>query len=480
MQTRPHLHPYSKREKLPESFVAAETYIAESNLLFMQADSLVEENNGDDVGKINTILSTIDKKLALVKSVSEHPYKRVKFLDNVYKNTDKYKKKTDASIIYIKKTYEGLVTYSDGYSVKYPKKKSQIDKFMSKIKAVYDSDLSMYSQFNKHYDLKKAKSDSFDLLLLANNYTNISKDEASLKKTNVSHRKKLAALNDSYTKILVDIDAKFYVQVGRSSWDGYSDYDDTKNVLFNFVQVDEATATYYDNLPENTVLYTHRGRKINATKWGSLKISNPKVNWPDRSHDEYEFWVNNTRIDYYHKYKIEKNGKVTETGWVKVSEDDFYDNLENVGMAIETKPIGVFEHEATDVATPPGMSYVNNPEYGQWKTNSNGDKFWEFYARWHMYNMMFGNHYYTYGMYTDYHTNYYARGRAYYGTGNRRYGTTGNIRGRGYSNTNYSRRFANNSRSSFNKNGVRSYTKSQASVRAGGSYRGGGPGGGGK
>ncbi len=149
-------------------------------------------------------------------------------------------------------------------------------------------------------------------------------------------------------------------------------------------------------------------------------------------------------------------------------------------MAIETKPYGYFNYEAIDVATPPGMAYVGDKQYGQWKTNDNGDRFWVFYAKWHFYNTLFNGHYYTYGMYTDYRTNYYGRSKSYYGTGSRRYGTTGNVKSKRYASSRYSKKFSNNSRSQFSKSGVRSYSRSQSSVRAGGSHRGGGPGGGGK
>ncbi len=487
LQTRPYLLSSVKSEDLFSNFEASKEYIKEAKSFYNIADSIADDNNGDNTALLKSYHTKIDNKLNMVKSAIKHPINRSRFLEKLYKETDAYKLSVENKMTYINETQKDLIAISNKYSNAYPKKDSLIKKDLKSITLVYDMDKKIEKDFFMHYELKKSKSDSFNLIVMANSYTNIKKDYDFFKNKSKSHPKKLAELDDSYTKTLVDMDAKFYVQVGRSSWDESSDYGE-KDRLYSFVEVSEQCATYFDKLPENTVLAKYNKGwssgwsltvKMTRSYWDDLKIKGGE-SWPDKYHDHSEFWFNDSRVDYYHKYNIEKNGKVIENGWVKVDEDTFYDNLENIGMAIETKPYGYFNYEAIDVATPPGMAYVGDNKYGKWKTKDSGDRFWVFYAKWHFYNTLFNGHYYTYGMYTDYRTNYYGRSKSYYGTGSRRYGTTGNIKSKRYAISRYSKKFSNNSRSQFSKSGVRSYSRSQASVRSGNSHRGGGPGGGGK
>jgi hypothetical protein len=132
---------------------------------------------------------------------------------------------------------------------------------------------------------------------------------------------------------------------------------------------------------------------------------------------------------YKHKYKIvtmkDTVPQERVTDWLEVDEATFLENENNMGMEIASKVDG----KLSKAVAPPGYSqYVGNEKYGNWRTNSDGTSFWEFYGQYAMMSSMLGlasgminrNSYY------DYRGNYMGTGRPYYGAlsdGRPMYGT---------------------------------------------------------
>lgn len=121
---------------------------------------------------------------------------------------------------------------------------------------------------------------------------------------------------------------------------------------------------------------------------------------------------------YKHRYKVIKedaNGTPVDslTEWVEVPEKIFTLHENDMGMEIASKTDG----KLSKGVSPPGYSnYVGNERYGQWRSDSNGTSFWEFYGQYAFMSSMIGlmaGPVYR-GSYYDYHNNY--RGvRPYYG-----------------------------------------------------------------
>ncbi|RMF61499.1 MAG: hypothetical protein D6748_01460 [Calditrichaeota bacterium] len=137
--------------------------------------------------------------------------------------------------------------------------------------------------------------------------------------------------------------------------------------------------------------------------------------------------------DYYHKYKIVYAEALPENpdslvftseilDWQKVSKKEFQKYFNYLGMVIAAKTP---EGKITDTPYPPGYQYVGNPRYGHWRTDSQGNSFWEFYGKWmflsSMFNM-FGRPIYR-NDYDDYRRTY-RQGQPWFGK-NRQYGTFG-------------------------------------------------------
>lgn len=124
---------------------------------------------------------------------------------------------------------------------------------------------------------------------------------------------------------------------------------------------------------------------------------------------------------YYHKYRIVVEEKDTETRWGEVSQE-FYRRYEPfLGMTIWSKKEG----KDSDSIGPPGYEYVGDPRYGQWKTDSSGNSFWEFYGKYRLISDLLGGGFIYRDYYNRYRTNR-SKGQPYYGP-RQEYGTKGSM-----------------------------------------------------
>jgi hypothetical protein len=148
-----------------------------------------------------------------------------------------------------------------------------------------------------------------------------------------------------------------------------------------------------------------------------------------------------------------KTGDVTsEEKWVHVPQADFEAEKNNLGMAIEHKPAGMYESEAEHVAQPAGFAYVAPPtqgsnQYGYWD-HRDGRDFWVFYGQYALMRDLLWNHQYVpldRYEWEGYRT-YYSRGQTYYGGGTGatqsapRYGTQGSATQSRYSTSTFAQK----------------------------------------
>ncbi len=138
--------------------------------------------------------------------------------------------------------------------------------------------------------------------------------------------------------------------------------------------------------------------------------------------------------EYFHRYKlvyalpIDDNPDSLEflsniTTWLEVPENYYRDNQNYLGMVLASKSR---DGKISNDKFPPGYQYMGNPQYGQWRQNSDGTSFWEFYGKYAMMSQVFGllgggpifrNDWNTY-------RDYRGSNRPYFGRNNR-YGTFG-------------------------------------------------------
>ncbi len=137
--------------------------------------------------------------------------------------------------------------------------------------------------------------------------------------------------------------------------------------------------------------------------------------------------------EFLHQYKVVKvdaNDQHTEQSeWKKVGEAVYKAHEPYMGMTLESKPKGLFDHEAVKVVSPPLYSYIGNRHYGQWNEYQ-GRRRWVWHSR---YGWMRRSYYYD----DDYHwyhddwddwDSHRRSGRVYYGRSTRGtvlFGTSG-------------------------------------------------------
>lgn len=488
---------YSKSEKLEANFDealktlrTADTLYARGVMPLLEKDeSTYEPNILSHLKRVKTLIS--DAVIA-----SEYPKKRLTLLSGIENNVEKYKSTSDKLLSASGTKLNQLKGFAKPYYVNYPKREKDISADI-KLGENYLNIITTYSDsINSNYN-RKQSNQPYDLTILADSYNGIVDTSSKLVKYDATTKNHLKELDKSYTKILKDMKVRFYVEVGRTSWDSYSDYNTDTNYTYPMREVDEETFKYFDGLSDNVILASESGYgkdsptvKIDKSKWNALKI-NPVEKY-DGGDDDSEFWLNNAIAKYYHNYIIEDNGKIEDQSvWVEVDEDTFYDNLEHLGMSISSKPLGYFEDEVIEEATPAGMTYVDNPKYGEWKKDSNGESFWSFYGKYMFLSHMMGGNSFSRNQYNDYDRNYRNSGRNYYGSnGNHTYGTRGTsyTNTKSYANSNYKKSYAGSTRSEFGHSNLKKSYRTQStsgrtqtsSSRTGSARRGGGPGGGGK
>jgi len=166
-------------------------------------------------------------------------------------------------------------------------------------------------------------------------------------------------------------------------------------------------------------------------------------------------------VTFHHKYKIIKTralapeppeGEAAEQDISEhhqtVSKTTFESMKKNLGMAIEHKDAGKYDHEAERSTQPPGYAYMCPPSeqrnrYGHWDRRD-GTSFWVFYGQYAMMRHLFWGPRYGYmtsGHYGGYYRSRQA-GRTYYGRdamGRQRYGSDGSVTRTNYSSSKYAR-----------------------------------------
>ncbi|NDY73608.1 hypothetical protein DO021_17840 [Desulfobacter hydrogenophilus] len=299
----------------------------------------------------------------------------------------------------------------------------------------------------------------------------IEQAKKTLSKDGPKFEKDLDQLYQSYTKILEDMKVDYYVNIHRESWDERSDFYNPGIFVYT-IPVSPAvfqalTQSEAESIADLTPGFSGMNMRVTPGLESAFKSLNLDLvkGWPDSRHNAATFYLESSQLNYFHKYLKEENGETSETGWEAVKASFYEQNLENLGMAILSKPYGEFEPDSQ--AAPPGMAYVGNSKYGEWKKDESGNSFWSWYGRYAFFSSLFffPPHYYSYGSWNRWNTDYRYK-KPYYGQTK-----TGNTFGSQGTRMKQSPRYQN---STFSKTG--GLKTASASVRGGASgLRGGGP-----
>jgi hypothetical protein len=328
--------------------------------------------------------------------------------------------------------------------------------------------------------------------IVANNAQKIQDNHASMLSEGPKYQATIGELSTSETHTLLDIQVDSEIEIGRTSWNESSDSDTDIDYDYPPVPVDTETANYFAQFAPDTKLATvgfwgafNTEGNVDRGQWDKLHID-PKKDFPN-GHDYADLYMGAVEDTYCHKQLVLVNGKPDTSGRPNPADNycSKYDSdadmakgiywvdsdelsSEYIGMDNYSKPYGDFADQANNEATPPGMAYVGDPNYGQWQNDNNGNSFWVFYGQYRLFSDLIGgpNPYHYRSEYDTWNRDYRRKDEPYYAA-------SGNVPRYGAHSPMTGARFPN---SSYTKSGLQ-----DATVRnAGPVSRGGGPGGGGK
>lgn len=384
-----------------------------------------------------------------------------------------------------------LVHTANTAKVSWPAQSSEIDK---RVKAVTDKQIASAEAVAKleaeaaksspNYAVMRTLADQADAL-----HRQFTDGDRAV-------RGQLAELSVAETHTVVDMRVDGEIEVSRTSWDENVDGGEQDYSYPAIKSSDAELLAYMSGIAPGSVIAKTDGGfwgssfnlttdgGIDRKMWDKMKIDHDK----DRpsGHNSAEYYLDAIEFTTCYKLKVLKDGKPDASGapkgddackqyttasdraagmyWTEAEEANF----DVIGMDIYSKAPGDFADQATDAASPPGIVYVGNPQYGEWKQSADGTSFWEFYGPYLFFQRLIGGsnpHYYR-SEFDTWNRDYRRKDRDYYaGTAAApRFGAASAATASRFPNGNYSK-------SKLGSVSVRS---------AGPSLRGGGPGGGGK
>ena len=458
-------------------FKAAEASLKEASVqVTSEIEPVLKKDSRDDQQKLVAATQAVQRKVVSArKLLGEYKARRTAFEAFVAKQVE-LTAQAEASQKDVVGRVQAYSKAAEAASKQFPERQVDLASLvLAAVKLQGEGDAHLT---NLKTEVKKSGPDygaAIDAL------SGIAKVEKDVQSYTATQSKRLGELGSSYSKTLVDMRVDYFVTISRYSWDESSDWDTEKVHTYPPVKVDAHTqevfsAPQWDEGPVATKGWMKSlNTEVDDLSWQKLGID-PWVDIP-MMHNSAEYYAD-TSERYFHKYRIIRGDKVEYTDWQEVKEDAFASVEDFLGMDLESKPAGFFASEQIGVPAPEGMSYVGNPVYGNWKTESDGSRFWEFYGQYAMMRDLLGGHRYSYSEWDDWNRNFRGK-KPYYGEGDdERYGSGGSVTSahRTYSGSNYYKTEGrpDSARGSSLGGGAGTQRGSGAAFRAGG------PGGGGK
>ncbi|WP_415890883.1 hypothetical protein ACMXYV_06140 [Neptuniibacter sp. SY11_33] len=424
------LEAYSNKQQWPEALLKSKRHLAAAKTVLEDTiDPILERDHEDDLNALIVALNTGQEEIKASREQSILPLSRAKLILENRANKDKYFQDAKQFRDMADKKMANLKVRSESLADKYPHQQEALQKKVEVGARLFTTVQRYFSVMDQEY-----KAPLPDYALYGDSYLGITKTYEELQNYSRDMNDQFSLLDRSYVKVLADQKVDFYVAVGRADW-CESDYCGSGDQMrYPASKVDANTFEYFSTLTLNTIAdegaWSGFDLKIPQSRWQALKID--KDFRRSSGNDYAEFWVDSTFEKTYHRYTIIEDGKVTEGDWVEVAGALFWKHYDNLGMAIESKPLGYFEQEMITEAEPVGMAMIAEPtmvngvatgsnQYGEWR-QSNGTSFWHYYGMYRMFGDVMGGNRYSYNDWNGYHKN--ARRSPYYGNENQ-YGTFG-------------------------------------------------------
>ena len=374
---------------------------------------LLRGNKAEHRSKMRNLISAANTMTDGYRTRIEYPFQRYELISDVKKNTKRYMKE-------IKEIRKKSEKNMDDFQVVVSKAEKDYPDKNKKIKNQYDMTIA---QYGKLVESLNGFDDAIENKVygeVASNYSSAIERSAEFDE-NIRY---FNTINNSEIRILNDIEKRYNVIVGRTSWREsiWIEYPIETNYEYEPIVISE---TIYNKIKKKADNFICKDEMFGSNPILFMKgFCNKNMRGDD---NKAEYYLLDDWVSYHHQVTDYKNGELVETKWVDLEDStnkpkEYYEATSKaVGMQISQNSIGDFEDVINVEPTPLGLDVVGDEISGEWRKNDQGESFWYYYGQYSfMNNMMFGSPYY----YSDY--DYYRnRDRSYYGYyngGSRYYG----------------------------------------------------------
>lgn len=484
--------PYAIAEKWDQHFTDSDSEVSAAESMYeKQILLMIDDDQAEKTKAFEALLSTFRKHLNNSGKSAKFPGERLNFLVTTRNNAPQifetantyYSEILGIEVAFTESAYQAIKNYSN----KKPDIRERINKLTTKVEAATNALNQVKLQYGFH-----TAGESTDYAALGDQTVALKGMRDDISGYNKVTQVKLDELYRSYTKILADQRIDHYVTIGRATWCEGDYCGGGSTQTYPPVKVDAKVFEYFESQGQIAKVsgWVSPSFSLNIPQayWNALKID---PGWKFPRNDRYaEYWVESTSSNAFHKYIEIVNDKASEGTWEAVYEDNFWNQNDNLGMAILTKPYGYYEEDILKEAQPAGMAMIASPvmangaatgsnQYGEWRQNSSGTSFWHYYGMYSLMSNLMGPSRYSYNDWNGYHNR--TRGRAYYGSSGQ-WGTRGTqtYNNNRYRNGNYAKRNPGAVQRARSGNLNRNNSGAGSIRTAGSATRGRGPSGGGK
>ena len=388
---------YAERERWSADLAEARAKLKAADTVYRdEVLPMVERDASEDASKLRSALQKIPSLLAGARDSAQKWKVRSDFLAQVADQPAGVLKECEVAMGAFEGAYPGLDSRANEAKRNHSARAEDIDRLTGPLRSLFDASSTAAAAAAGEYRKIGSGGDA-DLAILGDSCEQVRAHWDEFRKSGPGVEARLAELDRSYSRTLMDMKVEYGLVVRRQSWDERYDYPALHNTDFAISNVDATTFEYLvearGSLARLSYGWLGSGLRlsygVDKDRWASLGID-PVQHWP-RGDNAAEFWVEKADARYFHKYLVQENGQTTETDWTEVSEELFFANVDNLGMDVESKAFGSFESEKLTHAAPPGMAYVGNPHYGRWVSDGSGGSVWNWFGPYLFYRSLFGS-----------------------------------------------------------------------------------------
>lgn len=429
---------YAENETWEQFFSNAKEQLKQATTLYEKEIAvLYDEDDPKDASQAIKLTKQFKNQLQKVEASARYVSQRITFLTESRDNAAAIQTKATQSLAEISRLKLILSEKSQKAITDHPNKTDDLNAKQLQLGELENKAKSSLSQLNLEFEKRNSSSEFVNYATIGDQSRNIEQQLKTAGELYVDTKNKISQLYESYVRVLADQRVDYYIIVRRASWCEGEYCGNGSEKSYQPVPVDAKVFEYFDSSQTPTIATLRRSWgsesfkvKVQKDMWDALSIDK-KYRW-NRGHDQADYWVNKIYTNTFHKYVEIKNDESKETGWVSVKEDFFWKQYENLGMAIISKPYGLYDEDAMTDAQPVGLATVAKPvvkdgvasgsnQYGEWR-QSNGLSFWHYYGMYSMFGRLIGPSRYGYNDWYGYSNR--RRGFSYYGRENR-WGTFG-------------------------------------------------------